>query len=112
MPANARQEWRAPAGVGFVAVVHDQGLPTNERIGHEPPIATVEGVVAIVAEHEVMPRWHDDRAPVVARRVVGGRCPRRTDEVVPLPGEFFTGGIDARLGVPNVLLDHPLTVAN
>ena len=55
---------------GSIAVVDDERPPAHQRVGDEAPVAAVERVVAVVAEHEVVLSGDDQRTPVVSGRMI------------------------------------------
>src|SRR6267378_8403709 len=65
-PADVRQERQRP--IGFVAaavrVVHEDRPPANVLPRHDPPVATVLRLVAVVAHHEVVAGGNEQRTPV------------------------------------------------
>src|SRR5205814_3591174 len=76
VPADAQR-------VGRDAEIDDDRLADDVRPRQEAPEAAVVGLVAVVAHHEVMPRGHHDRTPVVRRGMVMRRVP--PDVVRQLP---------------------------
>src|SRR2546423_3325558 len=88
--------------VGSEAEVHDLRTPTQQRVGDEAPIPAVEGVVAVVAEYEVLLPRDDQRAPIVTGWMVCHRRARGTHQEVALPAEFVPYRIGFRVGVGDV----------
>src|SRR5438876_4936836 len=60
IPANA-------PGIARDAEIDDHRLAHDVGPRQEAPEAAVVRLVAVVAHHEEVPRWHDHRAPVVGR---------------------------------------------
>src|SRR5215475_3168423 len=82
-PANVGDEWQwtiadlatalvvLGAGTRHVRVIDEQWTPADVVPGNESPIATVLRAVAIVAHHEIVIGGHEQRSPVVVRRLCG-----------------------------------------
>src|ERR671934_785817 len=87
-PPDVGEPRESVSDVALVAVVDDQRSALHQRIRHEAPVAAVVRVVAVVAEHEEVAPRHDQRPPVVARRVVPDARGRAPHEIVALPAEF------------------------
>ena len=83
-PADGGDERQGPPGIGVERVVDEQRPPADHAPRHESPVARIVRVVAVVPHHEVLPRGHDQRPPVVPRRAVG-RVIHSRQQVVHLP---------------------------
>src|SRR4051812_40551486 len=111
LPTNASEPSEIHA-VRSVAVIDDERPAFHQRIGHKAPIATIERIVAIVAENEVITGRNDERTPIIPRRVVPNRCVRRLHEIIALPAEILRRGIDVRLRVQHVGLGEEPAVTD
>src|SRR5690348_2124239 len=76
--------WRVLLRTRRIGVVHEQRLATDVLTWHHAPVTAVLRAVAIVAHHEVVTRGHDERAPVVMRRLRGRCTEARIRECVAL----------------------------
>src|SRR5690242_9122766 len=53
-PANVREPGKSVDRIWSVAVIDHERPALDQRVRHKPPIPAVEGVVPIVAEHEIL----------------------------------------------------------
>src|SRR5690606_30974041 len=83
VPADGAEEGQ-PAVLAVEREVQRYRLPLDVLRGYEAPVARVEALVTVVAEHEILARWHDDRTPVITRRAVA-RGIDVTRQVIALP---------------------------
>src|SRR5215208_8064179 len=91
-PTNVREPGEAAVrAVRRVAVVDHEGSPLHQGVRHEAPIPAVERVVPVVAEHEIVPFWDDQRSPVVSRWVISGRRRSVSNHIIALPTEILWG---------------------
>src|SRR5690348_3847559 len=70
VPANIRQPGERVARLPVVAEVHDERSALDGRRVDEAPIARVRGIIAVVAQDEILPGGNSDRPPVVAGRMI------------------------------------------
>src|SRR5438128_12527555 len=77
-PPNIRNEWNCPVaafsralawvvriGARNVRVIHEQWAAADVALRNHAPVTAVLGAVAVVAHHEIVIGWNDDRSPVV-----------------------------------------------
>src|SRR5690349_18510608 len=67
-----------------IRVVHEHRTTAHVIPRHHAPVAAVLGAVAVVAHHEEVALWYDERAPVVVRRLCRCRAEARARERVAL----------------------------
>src|SRR3954447_525972 len=109
-PAHAAQPGEGAGEILLVRVVHEHGPPLDGRLVEEAPVARILGVVAVVAQREVLPLGHHQRAPVVAGGVVVGPVGGAVHQVLHLPVHLLGGRVGERVGVARVRLHLRLAV--
>src|SRR5256885_500315 len=66
-PTNVRQPGQRIARAPVITEIHDQRTALHRTRVHEAPVAGVRGIVAIVAEDEILVRRHTQRTPGITR---------------------------------------------
>ena len=100
-PTDPGEPRHAIQRIRIVTVVNEHRTPADERVRNELPVATVERVVPIIPEDEVLVWGDDQRTPIVSRwrRACSLGGPH---EVLLLPLEVDRDGVRLRLAVRHV----------
>src|ERR671929_570837 len=95
-PPDVRDPGELVRRVSLVAVIDNQRPALHQGIRNEAPVPAVVRIVPIVAEHEIISLWDDQRTPVVTRGVISHTRLGALDEVVALPPKFLTRRVGIR----------------
>src|SRR5512135_2164095 len=69
-PANVRQPRDGVVRPPVITEIHQQRPPFDRSRVHEAPVARVRGVIAIISQHEILPRRDGEGTPLIALRMV------------------------------------------
>src|SRR5215471_4830583 len=110
-PPNVRQPRKRVVRPPVITEIDQQRPPFHRGSIHEAPIPGVRGIVAVVAQHEVLPHRYDQRAPLVSLRMIAAAILLRARQVeLTLPLEVGTRHVAAGIDALHVRLAEPMIV--